>query len=225
MPEAHIENGIRAQAVLGSVSGLARDVFVNTFHFLKAPSGRPTDADLATVADMVKHFYNTASTEPAPLDFHLSRAVSRATDACQVRVYRLDDPAPRPPAIFPFTLNPNAAGVDDPLPREIALCLSYKAVTKPGPRGRGRVYIGPLRAETVGWVGVGEYRPTNAVQLNILAAGKTLRDTSGTANLAWQVYSTLDTTQHMHTITNLWVDNEFDTVRQRGLRATARVTA
>jgi hypothetical protein len=224
MPEAHIENGISAQAVIGSSSGLARDVFVNTFHFNKIPGGRPTDGDLDNLGGMIRDFYIAAIGAHGTPDSWMSRAVDRGANKCVVKLYRLDDAPPRQPHLFPFTLNPWGGGTDTGLPREMAVCLSYKCVTQPGPRGRGRIYIGPLKAQAVEYASPGDYRPSGTLMLGLIESGVALRDASGAANLPWQVYSRMNTAQHMHTVTNLWVDNEFDVVRGRGLRPTSRVT-
>jgi hypothetical protein len=222
MPEAHIENGITAQAVIGSASGLARDVFVNTFHFNKIPGGRPSDADLDNLGHLIRDFYTVnIDSADGTIDSWFSQAVSRGVDKCQVKLYRLDDAPPRAPHVVPFTLGAYA-GSSEGLPREVALCLSYKALTKPGPRGRGRIYVGPLRHEVVSHVTVGEYRPGNTFMGSLLTAGIALKNLSGAANLPWQVYSKMDSVQHMHTVTDLWVDNEFDIIRARGLRPTGR---
>lgn len=225
MPEAHIENGVTAQAVLGSASGLARDVFVNTFHFNKIPGGVPSDADLTTLGNLIRDFYTVnIDSADGTIDSWMSQAVDRGANKCSVKLYRLNDSPPRAPFVVPFTLGPYV-GSSEGMPREVALCLSYKCVTKPGPRGRGRVYVGPLRHEVVTHVTVGEYRPSNTFMGSLLTAGIALRNLSGTANLPWQVYSKMDSVQHMHTITDLWVDNEFDIQRPRGLRSTSRRTS
>jgi hypothetical protein len=45
----------------------------------------------------------------------------------------------------------------------------------------------------------------------------------GGVNVDWSVYS--PTTGQNNAITNLWVDNEWDTQRRRGLRPTSRSVA
>lgn len=223
MAEPIISGGVRVQAVLAGQSGLARDAIVNTFHFKKTGAGGLNDTDFAALNTMVTQFYTAPPASVDSVAHWIGRSVNRGTDACSVKVYDLGTTPPRVPVVFPMSFPSFAGSADDSLPREVALCLSFKAVTKPGPRGRGRVYIGPLRkvccVDGTGFAPM----PTNAIQETLTACALRLLDASAAAGLPWQVNSKMDTAQHMHTVTSWWIDNEFDTQRRRGLRPTNRV--
>lgn len=100
------------------------------------------------------------------------------------------------------------------LPREIAVCLSFYSVRNI-PRQRGRLYL-PLFALGLSGPGV---RPATAVRDKVAALAPILGDLGG-VDVDWCVYSR--TTDTAHPVTNWWVDDEWDTVRSRGLRATTR---
>lgn len=225
MPEPIISGGIRAQVVLAAKSGLARDQIVNTFHFKKTGAGQVGQTDYDALNIALLHFYTSVPVGATwdPVSKWIGRSVSRDTDACAVKYYDLGTTPPRVPSVMPFSFPSFQGSSDDSLPREVALCLSFKAVTKPGPRGKGRVYIGPLR-KAVAVDGAGfTPMPSNAIQETLSGAALRLLDESAAANLPWQVNSKMDTAQHMHTVTSWWIDNEFDTQRRRGARPTARV--
>lgn len=100
------------------------------------------------------------------------------------------------------------------LPREVAICLSYYSTfNRPG--YRGRVF---LPATFVG--GSLALRPTTVQQNNALAFTNVLGKGLPTGhNLV--VYS-----RHLGQsfgVSNTWVDDEWDTVRSRGLKPTTRV--
>lgn len=97
--------------------------------------------------------------------------------------------------------------------REIALCLSFKG--GPGaPRNRGRLYIPGV------WTGNEDsVRPTAAVANDALILADKLFNVGG-ANVDWIVWSRR--ARAATGINHAWVDDEWDTQRRRGLRATTR---
>lgn len=100
-------------------------------------------------------------------------------------------------------------------PRELALCLSYYA-TFNRPRFRGRVYI------PAGFLGgTIALRPTATQRQDVLtfATSFTTGLPSGTF---WTVYSRVTGTDAQ--VSNWWCDDEWDIVRSRGLKGTARTT-
>lgn len=102
------------------------------------------------------------------------------------------------------------------VPREVALCLSFYA-DRNQPRRRGRLFL-PL-------AGTGDdtarARPLDS-QMNRVLAVATMLSNLGGADVDWSVYSQVD--HAARKVTNAWVDDEWDTVRSRGLRATKRMT-
>lgn len=99
------------------------------------------------------------------------------------------------------------------VPREIALCLSYYS-TWNRPRYRGRLF---LPAFLVG--GAPGLRPTVAQRDEALAFKQVLSQGLPSGH-NWVVYSKRNGASYG--VSNVWVDDEWDTVRSRGLRGTAR---
>jgi hypothetical protein len=100
-------------------------------------------------------------------------------------------------------------------PREVALCLSYFGQWN-RPTFRGRVYIpGSLLGSTVG------AKPTGTQMTNAgsfaTALGKNLP--SGNYMVVWSRKKA-----SAAQVTDWWVDNEWDTIRSRGLKADNRIT-
>jgi hypothetical protein len=131
----------------------------------------------------------------------------------RVKVYN----AEKAPPSYPLAEASNGTGSKGTgHPRELALCLSYYSTfNRPG--YRGRVYI-PL-ALLGGNVGL---RPTTTQMQLALGWHATLGKGLPTGhNLV--VYS-----RHLGQsfgVSNVWVDDEWDVVRSRGLRATTRELA
>jgi hypothetical protein len=101
-------------------------------------------------------------------------------------------------------------------PREVALCLSFYAEQNI-PRKRGRIYV---PAGALG--GSVALRPTTAQMNILLAMGQAFADLGG-PDVSWNVHS--QRSGEDHEVSNIWVDDEWDTQRRRGFRATTRLTA
>jgi hypothetical protein len=100
-------------------------------------------------------------------------------------------------------------------PREVALCLSFYS-ERNVPRYRGRLYM-PMGA-------AGETTPTvrpTGQQMNRVSEFATILQDLGGVDVDWSVYSRTD--KQARPVTNFWVDNEWDTVRARGLRSDSRI--
>ena len=100
-------------------------------------------------------------------------------------------------------------------PREVALCLSFYS-ERNVPRYRGRLYL-PIGA-------AGEQpqsvRPPGQLMSRVGEFATILADLGG-VDVDWSVYSRKD--KQARPVTNWWVDNEWDTVRPRGLRGDNRI--
>jgi hypothetical protein len=208
---------------LQRITGLPEDIVVNTFHFFTTGT-TVTPAQAAEVATKVIGFYNSPGVPPTTVSQVLSSVLSRDTNRCEVKVYDQGTPMPRQPVVTqPFTLGTPSSG--SPLPSEVALVLSLRAVTPLGgipARSRGRVYVGPLNQGALGNSDSGDLRPNPSYQATILDAGR--RMLAAPADLiAWSVYSTRDLT--LRRVTRVIVDNAFDTQRRRGAKPTARIEA
>lgn len=129
-----------------------------------------------------------------------------------LRWYDMGDPLPRP-----IKHHYTHAGTDFTAgPRQVALCLSYFA-TRNLPRQRGRLYIGPFTAITAN-----TEIPAGTLETELLDFGTAISAIGDAHAANWAVYSVKDATARA--ITDLWVDNGWDTQRRRGLAATTRTT-
>lgn len=224
MPAPARPGGIAAQVVLASTTGMGRDDTVNTFHFDTGGSAAIIQPQFDYVSTQLASFYNTshhASTNP--LCSWLSAWIDRSANKAMIKLYDMGAAHPRQPHIYFFTLGA-ASPSDTGLPPEVALCGSYKAATLVGPSGRGRIYLGPLHANAVTQDQPHVHPATNlinglAYSINFLYS---LPGTGADAS-RWSVYSRK--LNELHPVTAGWVDNEFDTQRRRGHRATVRTAA
>jgi hypothetical protein len=225
MPAPSTPGGILAQVVLKSDTGFPRDSIVNTFHFKIAdPTAAIPDVE-ADIATALASFYNDQHhTGINQIRWYLSSTLDNGTVQAQVKLYHMTDAHPRVPVIWPWTLGASA-GSDGGLPSECAVCISYKG-TAPNPRrGYGRVFIGPLHSNAVLIEPPNIHMNTGMVSAlqwgarYLIDDGASSRATRG----IWSVYSAADNA--LYPVTSAWIDNEFDTQRRRGHRATARTFA
>lgn len=103
-----------------------------------------------------------------------------------------------------------------PMPREVALCLSFYS-ERNLPRQRGRLFIPAGLGSGFGAAGV---RPVVGQQ-NFVSDLVAIFTGLGGADVDWTVYSPTDDVAR--SVTNWWVDNEWDTIRSRGLRGDDRI--
>lgn len=177
---------------------IPRDAFTNTLYF-NATGITPIDpVDLQEIAQDIAQVYS---------DANIFQGVR-----INVRMYDMADQTPRP---ILAEANVDRAGTywtGDP---EVALCLSYYG-ERNLPRSRGRIYLGGFNAASI------TSRPAPAIMNAVLNLGKGLAEIGG-ENVSWRVYSpTNNTDEH---IRHIWVNDEWDVVRSRGLRESTRVTA
>ena len=179
-------------------SALPRDVLVITPHFNDAGVG----------------------TDPQGLCDDLAAALSAWwTVTGQITVTAYD--AQGTPPVYPqgsATVNPGGAP-PSAVPREIAVCLSFYSVRNI-PRQRGRLYIPFCVPNSAGVGGTGGVRPNASLQAKVGALAPIFADLGG-VDVDWSVYSRTDDVARP--VTNWWVDDEWDTVRSRGLRSTDRI--
>jgi hypothetical protein len=125
--------------------------------------------------------------------------------------------AKKAPPSYPLYTTTNGTGFATSTgPREVALCLSYYA-TWNRPQFRGRLFIPAT------FVGSGlALRPTDTQLANCLRWGNIVGKNLP-SNHFWVVYSRKAGTSAQ--VNQLWVDDEWDTMRSRGLRNTKRTTA
>lgn len=213
-----------AQVTLGRDSGLPADVIVNTLHF-EDDSGFGTDAGLEVngpgLVSRLQTFYQAIGPK-------LSNTLSGTGT---VDLYNWDDPKPRIPrrtSTFTFTTGTSS------LPGEVALCLSYRAALASGQnaaRRRGRIFLGPFTLSIAAnmTTGQGDFRPADTWINDVLVAARTMAaGGDGAYRLAVFSPTALATGSSpddaWNDVTDLWIDNAWDTIRSRGARASSRQT-
>lgn len=209
---------IRAMAVLQGASGLAKDRYINTWHFFR--SAGTLTADTATnIGSSLDLFYGA-------IDGFIRPEIDRA----DYRIYDLADPEPREPTLVPAVAQPS--GLGEAYPFEVAACLSFYG-GRNLPRRRGRVYLGPLTTACADTQrSNGEPGPSAAFRTAILdgaeAMAAAVRSAGGDGAAAWCVYSPTTDAEGgdvlHHNVTDAWVDDAFDTQRRRGDAPTMRTT-
>lgn len=102
--------------------------------------------------------------------------------------------------------------------REVALCLSYYTGFN-RPRYRGRLYLPST------WLGgqIG-LRPTTTQMDNVIDFAKNVLSKNMPQSSGWVLWSTVEK-KSKGGVNQVWCDDEWDTVRSRGLAPTTRVTA
>lgn len=131
----------------------------------------------------------------------------------EVTAYVADQPPPSYPV--GYAIRDAGGAAVSPHPREVALCLSFYS-ERNIPRQRGRLYIPAAFVEGAGALGV---RPGGGARAAAGSFAPIFEDLGG-VDVDWVVYSRVDDTARP--VTNWWVDDEWDTVRSRGLRPTTR---
>jgi hypothetical protein len=188
----------RLQCSFGADSQFPRDRMVLTPHFdVKGPNAPNVDQlceDLATAL----------------------YAWALPASAREVRVTAYD--AQGTPPVFPVGDAVRGLG-QAPLstaPRELALCLSFFS-ERNLPRNRGRLYL-PF---TFLSSGSPVLRPTSGHQTKAAALVPIFTGLGG-IDVDWSIYSRTD--DQARPVTDWWVDDEWDIIRSRGMRPTARQT-
>lgn len=189
---------IRVMVIQTQAGAPAIDHIINTLHFddFNVP-GAPTNWQL--FADDVRDKFRFRFGQPGGW-------------TVETRVYDMADAKPRPIKArgLPLAVQGFAAAG----PREVACCLSYFS-ERNIPRFRGRLYIGPWRSDLM------EERPQQAILDGLVGLAGQLAAIGG-VDVDWGLWS--PTRNEFSKITAGWVDNEWDTIRARGRRSTARVS-
>lgn len=161
------------------------------------------------------------TSDPTGLCTDLAEAIQTYTgvgtsNQITVKAYDLQGTKPVYPA-GEHTINAGAVA-DSNTPRDIAVCLSFYAGQNQK-RKRGRLYI-PFH-----WLGQTSTALSKSVggstRSKVAALVSTFAGLGG-ADVDWIVWSQKDATGRA--VSNYWVDDEWDTVRSRGLRSTTRTS-
>lgn len=139
---------------------------------------------------------------------------SAGSQEINVRIYDAQGTPPVQP-IGNVTKNVGVVG-QSAQPREVALCLSYYSGINM-PKRRGRLY---MPAALLDFQSAQRLPSTANIAQGTALAG--ILQALGGTNVDWVVYSRVD--DAAHPVTNYWIDNEWDTMRSRGGRATTRTS-
>lgn len=215
---------IRAQVVFQGKSGFPKDRYVNTFHFARRNTDIGLDGGIFSdmgsfrdeIGERLREFYLEQVATGMSVASYLSDYIK---PDFEVRCYDLGtggDGSPREAWTTTHT-KPAPAGAGK-LPLETAVAMSFYA-DRNIPRRRGRVFIGPLYTAAQATGGdlpmVAEQFATTLAQ-----AAQRLRSEGMADQLAWSIFSPSD--NEAHRVTAGWVDNDFDTIRGRGPKASVR---
>jgi hypothetical protein len=189
---------IRVQVITRRATHLAVDHIVNSVYFDDFNLDPTAGTNWQNFANQVRDNFVARSTLPGGY-------------GVETKVYNMADAKPRPvKATGAWVQTTNS--LPSNAPREVALCLSYFS-ERNIPRFRGRLFIGPF------------YEASERPAANIIASVKDVYErmaSVGGIDVDWGLWST--TRNAFSKITAGWVDNEWDTVRSRGLQPTTRDT-
>ena len=198
----------RLQVSLQSDSGLPRDQFVNSIY---VDTIADTDQDRVEWGASVGNFYNGIATYLSPVI---------ADSGHTVKMYTVGAPLETPPRYTSqFQIN-GIAGT--PLPNEVASCLSFKGAVHVGwqlQSTRGRIYLGPLNTGAMAAGEAGSV-PSTGFRSAVTTAAAALAASIKLHGGVWGVYS--KTHGAITPLTEISMDNEWDTQRSRGYRATLK---
>lgn len=185
---------LRLQASFGADTAFPRDRAVITPHFQTAAVLTDADELCTDLATALRTWCGT-------------------TREVTVKAYDAQGTAP----VFPIGSHTVDVG-ETPVsivPREVACCLSFYSGQNV-PRKRGRLYM-PLFVLAAASAGL---RPSSGQRTKIGDVATILADLGG-VDVDWVVYSRAN--DSALPVSNWWVDDEWDTIRSRGLRATTRL--
>jgi hypothetical protein len=167
------------------------------------------------VVQMTPHYNGSDAQALAnALKTNLINNANVATKPFKVSIY---DAKKAPPSYPLATAEQTGTAPGSTTARELCLCLSYYAVNN-RPSLRGRMYI-PVTLLGGGTIPV---RPSSGLMTSCLGWKSTF-GAGLPASTFWTVYSRKLGTDAQ--VTNVWVDDEWDIQRSRGLRGTTRQVA
>jgi hypothetical protein len=231
-----------ATVTLEPTNGIAKDRIVNTFA-MSTPEGA-LSGFVDGISNCLQSFYNDVQASGSTVASFLSAGLSRAVLATITRVYDITGHLDGSPHGSPVGLKAwqlgAVVGSTGALPEEVAVVLTTRgaawaaapveaadagdpgaAVDRPRQRRSGRVFIGPLHHGAVAAV-ANIARPSAGLQSTLLDAAEGLRDDLDALGIDWAVWSRVDAA--LNSITDVQVDDAFDTQRRRGAAPVGRQT-
>lgn len=226
----------RVRVTIPADTGLPKDDVMNNWSFQNETTALLLQ-DSSAIDNRLSAFYSAMG---SAFSSYLNLAGAR------MQIVDMTDPYPRIPFYDePLTIT-GASTTGDDLPQDVAMCLSFKKTPSSGDnarRTRGRVYIGPLQ------VSAGDQFQATSTLVDALANAANTHILLENDDLEWAIYSqythhdvpvgerlydsegnlqypenSLLLAQSFVPVGVIWVDNEWDTQRRRGLDATYRKT-
>lgn len=218
----------RVQCTIPLTNNVPEDSVVNTWYFDDDddPVAAPEDT-AGWIINELTAFYQAIDGVVFP---------DTVGNAVNVRMYDMADPEPRV-QVWDETI-PIVPSASDPLPNEVAICLSFSADPQSGQtqaRRRGRLFLGPVAQSCMSVIGSHAY-VSLATRLAIVNAADALaagfeHPASPGLRLHWAIFSPTTLASpggtlggSFHDVQSGWVDDAFDIQRRRGADATARTT-
>lgn len=187
-------------------SALPRDAIVNTIYLRHNTVGVITGFDTDALAADLAQVYEE------------KLFVGTALRAITVKAYDTAGPPPHDP-VSVHVRNPDGVPVPASSPSEIALCLSFKGGQRPWERGR--IFLAPWMTQEGRMPQNISARPYDALMTPLLDLAEGFAGLGG-IDIDWVVHSKTHATDTK--VQSAWVDDEWDTQRRRGLKATRRLT-
>ena len=212
-------------------TGLPRDVSVASFHFEARAGEIDVEAAATYWGPKVEDFFNANFTSGIG-DSYVGGWLSNVIDRSNATItgYEHDAAHSLGDPLFEntWTLSPEFS--DNSMPLEVALCTSMLSVTQGlnpghGRSERGRLYIGPLNQDVIAPTSGALPFPAPHFITGLTASTTALAAynlDSADEEGEWVIWS-----RKLHTTSAIvagFVNNDFDTQRRRGVRATARTT-
>lgn len=229
-----------------NVDGVGRDAFHNTFAFQGLSGSQSLIGDLVDIKAILGALYNTAAVGATnPTSHYLGSQISRGTNACGISVYKVTShldgsPHGSPVAFDNFTMG--AAAGSSMLPAECAVVVTLRGGApaafpvetpdadsppdgkkdRPRQRHSGRIYLGPITTSACSLSSPGNENVLSTgaradICKNVAAA---IRKSPESSRVLLSVWSRKN--REMYGVTQVEVDDAFDTVRRRGMAPTAR---
>lgn len=228
---------VRAQVVLKPKSST---MLHPTMDFIFEQLGTSTNLVLSGVADILNTFFTgTVTGQTNSLDKYISATIQRNPIPGVLRMYditaHLDASASGPPIYEEDFYLIHSPGAPQPLPEEVACCISYQSLygtdpefapgARPRATHRGRVYIGPLDASVTATGPNAEFAFATAFLNDLEAAFNNMiqLETGGVADVPSIVQWSRKMARVLP-IADTWMNNAADTRRRRGAQPTSVVT-
>jgi len=207
---------IAAQCVFPYASGLPTDVQTNTFHF-DIVVADPTP-QLAAITAALTTFYDQVHAAPGGWANYI------VWTSAHVNYYFMDSPLPRIPITHQLDMT-TVSAASSLIPAEACVAMSFHGSALAGEvpaRRRGRVYLGGFALLMTSSSLVTPPRLDSTIVNNIQNAGEVLMNSLNGPEVIWCVWSQVNS--ELVPVEGGWVDNEPDTQRRRGIKATVRNT-